>query len=281
MMFKRIAIFLIAVSFAVSVAGCRRTAENSNAENANVAENPFANITDANEALAEGNRLFDENQTELAVQAYKQAVKLDPDLGEGWFKLGIAYSLLEMAAQQSGDKVIGESDSKAKPSSQKAFEKAVEAYKKWLEANPNDDVAWFNRGRAYAKLLKDDEAEKAFRQAVKLKPNEVEYLTELGGILIRLAKYHEALDPLKKAVDLDPENVRAQELLEDAEAGRQRLDYVAPNNTNKANSNSSANANANVSANSNSNSAPRNTNTGRKPETKPTPLPPANKPRQH
>ena len=59
----------------------------------------------------------------------------------------------------SGDKVIGDSDSKVKPNSQKAFEKAVEAYKKWLAANPNDDVGWFNLGRAYAKLSKDEEAE--------------------------------------------------------------------------------------------------------------------------
>src|SRR5204863_8328464 len=114
-------------------------------------------------------------------------------------------------------------------------------------------------------------------KAVKLKPNEVEYLVELGRDLIRLAKYHEALDPLKKALELDPDNARAQDLLEDAEAGRQRLDYVAPNNTNKANSNS--NSNANTSSNSNSNSAPRNTNTAKKPESNTKePHPPTNRP---
>jgi cytochrome c-type biogenesis protein CcmH/NrfG len=275
MMLLRVFTILIAVVIAFSIAGCGHSASNANTENTNVAENPFANITDANQALAEGNRLLDEDQVETALEAFKQAVKLNPDLAEAWFKMGIAYSLLEKAAQQSGDKVIGESDSKAKPLSQKAFEKAVEAYKKWLDANPNDDVAWFNLGRAYAKLLKDEDAEDAFRKAVKLKPNEVEYLIELGNTLIHLAKYHEALDPLKKAVELDPDNPRAQDLLDDAEAGRQRLDYVAPNNTNKANSNTNANANANVNANSNSNSVPKNTNTGKKPDANNKKLPPA------
>jgi len=276
---KRFLTFSVLIVLALSAVGCWRNTANSNAENANIAEDPFANITDANIALAEGNRLLDEDQVDMAVAAFKQAVKLDPDLAEAWFKLGIAYSLLEMAAHQSGDQVIGEDTSKAKPNSQKAFEKAVDAYKKWLDAKPDDDAAWFNLGRAYAKLLKDEEAEKAFRQAVKLKPEEIEYLTELGGILIRLAKYREAIDPLKKAVEIDPENIRAQELLDDAEAGRQRLDYVAPNNTNKTNSNANANSSANATANSNSNSAPRNTNTARRPETNTrNPLPPSNRP---
>ena len=276
---KRFLTLSVLIVITCSAAGCWRNAANSNTENANVAENPFENITDAKAALAEGDRLFDENQTEMAVEAFKQAVKLDPDLAEAWFKLGVAYGLLEDAEQLSGERVIGESDSKAKPNSQKAFEHAVAAYKKWLDTNPNDDVAWFDLGRAYVKLLKFEDAEEAFRKAVKLKPNEVEYLVELGRDLIRLAKYHEALDPLKKALELDPDNARAQDLLEDAEAGRQRLDYVAPNNTNKANSNSNSNSNANTSSNSNSNSAPRNTNTVKRPESNTKePHPPTNRP---
>lgn len=275
---KRLLTWLIVVTLAFSAAACWRSAVNSNTENANVADDePFANITDANAALAEGTRLLDEDQVDMAVAALKQAVKLNPDLAEAWFKLGIAYSLLEMAAHQSGDIVIGEDTSKVKPNSQKAFEKAVEAYKKWLDTNPGDDTAWFNLGRAYAKLLKDEEAEKAFRQAAKLKPGDADYLTELGGILIRLAKYREAIEPLTKAVEADPNNIRAQELLEDAEAGRQRLDYIAPNNSNRASSNSISNSSSNSNSLSNSNSAPRNTNTMRRPESNKV-LPPGNRP---
>ena len=128
MMFKRIATFAVVAVFALSLAGCRRDEVNTNTDNTNVAENAFANITDANEALAEGNRLLDEDQVETAVEAFKQAVKLNPDVAEAWFKMGIAYGLLEKAAERSGDQVVGESDSKVKPNSQKAFEKAVEAY---------------------------------------------------------------------------------------------------------------------------------------------------------
>ena len=54
-----------------------------------------------------------------------------------------------------------------------------------LPQNPKDDVAQFNLGRTYVKLLKDDDAEDAFREAVKLKPEDTDYQTELGAILIR------------------------------------------------------------------------------------------------
>ncbi len=254
-------IVVVAVFVAAGV-GCGGKA--ANVEEANttntVTESQFANITDANVALAEGDRLLDENQTEQAIQALKQAVKLNPDLPEPHFKLGIAYALLELQYTQSGTVDPDNPDVKVKSRSQKAFEKAVETYKKWLTAHPNDDTAHFNLARTYYKLDKIDEAEKEFKQAVKIKPDDADYQTELGGLLIKLAEYRDAITALKKAVELDATNERAASLLEDAEAGQKRLDYVSPkNDANKTVSNRAANANANVSLDpeSNSNSAPR------------------------
>ncbi|MBK8302886.1 MAG: tetratricopeptide repeat protein [Pyrinomonadaceae bacterium] len=261
--------------------GCSGNSSNVAANSETVAaESPFANITDPTAALAEGDRLFDENQTELAIQAYQQAIKLNPDLAEGHFKLGIAYALLEMQYEQTGTVDPGNPDARSKPRSQKSFEKAVEAYKKWIAANPNDDTAHYNLARTYNKLNKDEEAEKEFRQAVKLKPEDSEYQTELGSILIKLAQYREAIVPLKKAIELDAGNERAASLLEDAEAGRQRIDYVGKDsNANRAssgsNSNSAANTNANSASNTSTNSAvkppPANTAKPPKPEVKETP----------
>lgn len=258
--------------------GCRKAATNSNADaNSNAAAvSPFAEITDANAAFAEGNRLFDDNQTELAIAAYKRAVEIDPDFAEAYFKMGIAYALIEKEAMRTGtgDIVPGETSGNrsVKPNSEKMFERAVTAYKKLIAASPDDSTAHFNLARAYNKLNKDEEAERSFEQAVKLKPDDVEYQTELGGIRIKLAKYHEALVPLKKALELDPENPEAEELLEEAQAGAKRVDFSQPDNTNKkANTNSMANANtnANVAGNSNSVVKPANNDRGPKVETKP------------
>ncbi len=261
---KCVLLFVVFVSLMSACSSCSRNATNSTEANANVAESPFAHITDAKAALAEGTRLLDENDTQMAIAAFKRAVELDPDLADGWFQLGIAYSLLEMQMARSGEVMETTTNTKAgrvKTNSEKAFAKAVEAYKKLLKANPDDDAALFNLGRTYAKLNKDDAAEEAFRQAEKLKPDDTEYQTELGAVLIKLARYSEAIDPLKKAVALDETNTRALELLEDAEAGRQRLSYVAPKNTNTANANTNSNANTSTGSNSNSTPKPANTTT--------------------
>ncbi len=252
---------------------------NSNAERS-AAVSPFASLTDAAAAMAEGDRLFDENNTELAIEAYKRAVEIDPELAEAYFKLGIAYGLLEKEKMQAGGaeilpgEVTKEQDAK-KPDSVKMFEKAVAAYKKQLAANGDNAAAYFNLGRAYNKLNKDEEAEDALERASKLEPKNIEYLTELGAIRIKLAKYREAMAALKKALEIDPDNPEATDLYETAEAGAKRVEFSGPKiDANKApGANTAANtADANIASNT---AAPAN-----KPVERPPPPPPSSRPNQ-
>lgn len=258
--------------------GCKKAAVNVNAGETPGASttSQFSEITDANAAFAEGNRLFDDNQTELAIEAYKRAVEINPDFAEAYFKMGVAFALIEKEALRTGTGEIVPGETTAgkpvKHNSEKMFEKAVTAYKKLIVASPDDAASHFNLGRAYNKLNKDEEAEKSLETAVKLKPEDVEYQTALGEVRIKLAKYHEALTPLKKALELDPENAEAEELLEDAQAGARRVDYNQPDNTNTAkrsNSNTLANTNTTVAGSSNTASKPANSDTKPKIETKP------------
>lgn len=244
---------LISTVFIFAGFGCTKTDENANLSNAStpaaspapsnanavvISNEPVPTFTDAETALAEGNKYFDANATEKAIEAYKQAVKLNPDLAEAYFKLGISYSLIENEkdALQVVDETPTPTPSKAKKSkkadekvavtdSEKAFESAAKAYEKIIDKDPKNDVAQFNLGRSYNKLNKDKEAEKALRQAAKLKPEDGEYQTEFGAILVKLANYDEAVTVLKKAVSLDDSNSQAQELLEKAESGKKRIDF--------------------------------------------------------
>ena len=203
-------------------------------------------FTSATEALAEGNRLFDDGDTEKAIDVLLQAVKLDPDLAEAHFKLGIAYTLVEAQDDTVTEPAETPNPKDKKPkevkaNSVKAFENAVKAYKKILASSKNDDNAHFNLGLAYNKLNEDEDAAKSLKEAVKLKPDDTLYQTELGSILIKLAKYHEAVTALKKAIELDATNTKAEELLEKAEAGRKRIDFSTVKKDDKkvGNSNSS------------------------------------------
>lgn len=274
-------LFVISLAFFVGF-GCSGSNSNTEAANANpIVETPVVDSADANTSLVEGKRLLDENQTEAAISSFEKAVELNPDLAEAHFQLGIAYDLLDLQKEQSGEIVETNTDEKKKSRSQKAFEKAVVAYKKWLAKNPKDDVAYFNLGRTYSKLFKDEEAVDSFEQAVKLKPDDTEYQTELGAAQIHLARYHEAIKSLTKAIELDDSNGRAHEMLEDAQAGRSRVDYkdkktrdaeLANKAANsKSGSGSGGGSDSNVASNSDSTKKPPPANTS--PQKAPTPKP--------
>ena len=271
-------ILFLLVAAALTLA-CSRTnvSDEANAKNS-LTTVPIAEITDARQAMALGDQLLENNETEKAIEAYMRATEIDPNLADAWFKLGIAYGLIEKEQELAAQNDVNATDASGKqekPNSEKAFRKAVEAYKKILDQNSEDHAALFNLGRSYNKLNEDQEAAKALREAVKLNPEDSEYQTELGAILIKLAQYREAIPPLNKALELDPDNSRAADLLEDAQAGRSRVDYVNPksnsNSNSAANSNSNSNANSAVTANSNTSTSNKTTAPPSTP--KPTPKP--------
>ncbi len=237
--------------------GCTKVDSNSNAnespspanvevnQNTKVESTPLPQYENAETALAEGNKLFDANENDKAIEAYKQAVKLNPDLGEAFFKLGVAYQIREKVYQTEAV-IVEETPTpsptpKAKKSkkedektpttdSEKAFTSAVKALEKAVKKNPKDDVAQFYLGRSLEKLNEDTDAVKALREAVKLQPENSEYQLELGKIYIKLAQYDEAVRALKKALELDEGNLLAEEQLEKAEAGKKRVDFAKREN---------------------------------------------------
>lgn len=290
-MFKVLAsvVLFAAAAFFAACSGAQPTAEN-----ANVAAEPTplanaADYTDANLALADGVRVLENGETERAIEILNRAVEINPDLAEAYFRLGIAHSLIEfrdqMAAEDRVEPTETPANSKekpAKPQSVLAFEKAVEAYKKLIDANAEDHNAYYNLGRSYNKLNEDEDAARALRQAVKLNPDDTEYQQELGAVLIKLAKYSEAVGVLKKSLELDGDNIEALELLEKAEAGQKRVSFTVMPGDDKRNANSNANAAANTSTGSNTKPP---ANATKPPETRPTRTPPpppaANRPRSN
>lgn len=251
--------FLFTTVFAslmVLSSACGGSAENNNVNanqnvtiNVNTPENtanvavkkvdePVPTFSDAPTALAEGNKYLDASENEKAIEAYKQAVALDPELAEAHFQLGVAYALVEKEEEVVEDKLPGEEEEtpqkkgkkpvkEKKTNSETSFENAIKVYKKITAKNPKDDAAFYNLGRAYNKLDEDKEAQKALQTAVKLQPDNGEYQTEYGTILIKLAQYDEAVRALKKAIEIDEANLKAADLLEQAEAGKKRVDFGA------------------------------------------------------
>jgi tetratricopeptide (TPR) repeat protein len=188
--------------------GCwRKKSDRSNAGVSAVAtEATEGDQSQARVYLDEGKEFYRIDQDEKAAAAFQEAIKLDPNLAEAHFRLGLAQDALgnEKEAEDS-------------------YKKAVEKYKKYLEENSKDAEGHYNLGQTYAGLHLFGEAVREYRQATHLNPDDADMYYDLGVALMRLAQYDEAAAAFSRSLEIDPENYRAQDALNEAREGVSRV----------------------------------------------------------
>lgn len=164
--------------------------------------------TQARAYLEEGRIFYRNDEDTQAAEAFQQALKLDPELAEAHFRLGLTYDALGKEQE-----------------AEEAYKKAVEAYKKYLSVDENseDAEAHYNLGQTYAGLHLYGEAVREYRQATRLKPDDAAIQYDLGLALMRLAQYDEASRAFAKSLEIDPNNYRAEDELAEAQEGVKRI----------------------------------------------------------
>ncbi|HXC68977.1 MAG TPA: tetratricopeptide repeat protein [Pyrinomonadaceae bacterium] len=162
--------------------------------------------TRAREQLEKGKQLYHDDKDEEAVLAFMEAVRLDPDLAEAHFRLGLGYESLGKREEAEAQ-----------------YKKAVAAYKKYFEDNDNDAQAHYDFGQTYAGLGQYSDAIREYREATKLKEDDPDMFYDLGVAYTKLAQYDQAAAAFQKALDIDPEYYRAQDALDEAKAGIKRI----------------------------------------------------------
>jgi tetratricopeptide (TPR) repeat protein len=199
----------IAVCLLLSSVACWRRQSNESA-GADAAANDTAvqNTDEARSLLEQGKAFYRRDNDEKALEAFKKALSLDPDLAEAHFRIGLSYDALgeEQQAEES-------------------YKKAVTAYKKYFanEENEKDPEAHYNLAQTYAGLHLYSEAVREYRQATKLKQDDADIYYDLGLALTRLAQYDEAVAAFEKSLEIDPENYRAEDGLNEAKEGVKRV----------------------------------------------------------
>jgi len=162
--------------------------------------------TRARAELDKGKELYRNDQDAEAVQAFTEAVRLDPDLAEAHFRLGLGYESLGKREEAEAQ-----------------YKKAVEAYKKYFEEHRDDAEAHYALGQTYANLGQFSEAIREYREATKLKEDDPDMFYDLGVAYTKLAQYDAAAAAFSKSLEIDPDNYRAQDGLDDAKEGIKRI----------------------------------------------------------
>ncbi|MGO9520092.1 MAG: tetratricopeptide repeat protein [Candidatus Korobacteraceae bacterium] len=143
--------------------------------------------------------LYDQQHYSEAAAMFEQAVPMakDENLPIVLVRLADAYG---NAAKQEQNKDTRMQDQ----------QKAIEAYQKVIQLNPNDAVLHNNLGSVYAEMGKVDDAQKEFQKAAEINPAGASgYYYNLGVVLVNRGKMDDAAESLKKATDLDPSNANA------------------------------------------------------------------------
>ena len=205
----RATLLLSLTFFLVLFAGCRGNRGSqpvAPTQATSVGEGFVSDRSQARSLLEKGKELYRSDDDAQAAEIFKQAVKLDPELAEAHFRLALSYEALNKAQEATAE-----------------YKLAIEGYKKYLVDNSKDGEAYYELGQSYAGLGEFSEAIRAYRQATKYRVDDPDVLYDLGTALTRMAQYDEAVTAFSKVLELDPENYRAQDALDDAKEGVQRI----------------------------------------------------------
>ncbi|MDR0829278.1 MAG: tetratricopeptide repeat protein [Prevotellaceae bacterium] len=170
----------------------------------------------AEKYFEEGNKFYDEQDYDKAIDCFQKAIELNPYYAEAYKRLGNVYFDI-----QDYDKVI-EYNKKAitlKPDYEAAYfntglayrnkqdyDKSIEYFQKVIELNPDDANAYLNIGDAYFQKQDDDKTIEFWQKAIDLSPhnpNNDKMYFAIGCLYLDGQKFEEAVENFDKAVAIN------------------------------------------------------------------------------
>ena len=151
----------------------------------NYSDNTLTNYQTPQFYTAQGLALAARGQVNSAIQAFKQAVKQDPEYADAYFNLALANA-------DQGD-----------------IQAAIENYRCCLRLNPDHVASWYNLANTLLKIKYFNAAIEAYHRVIELNPQHALAFNNLGLVLIKSGKITEAIEHLKKAIALQTDFTEA------------------------------------------------------------------------
>ncbi|MFZ2054556.1 MAG: tetratricopeptide repeat protein [Candidatus Aminicenantales bacterium] len=152
----------------------------------------------ANYHFSKANQLFTDGKYRKAMTEYENTLKYNPDMIQAYRFLGESYKSLYKVGVDT-------------PENLEVADKAMAAFKKAYEAEPNNKEIIFSLGDMYDKLKNFEEAEKLYLRILELEPGNMGNYYVVAEFYKRYASENEevrskAESMYLRRIELDPEN---------------------------------------------------------------------------
>lgn len=167
---------------------------------------------------AKGMDLASQGRHEEAIQAYQEALKIDPTYTWVWVYMGMSYSQLGR------------------------HEEELYAYDKALEIDPDFIFAWVYKAYGLDDIGRNEEAFEAYKKAIELlehteEPAYERYKTEipisLGYLYFKLGKYEEAIEYFEMAINAAPPGTNLEHIRTLIDIAKKRLEAAKASQSSK------------------------------------------------
>jgi Flp pilus assembly protein TadD len=142
------------------------------------------NLTSEEKLYALGLDLYRKGEYNQSIYYFEEAIKLDPNYADAWYKKGNDLSNLGR------------------------YYDALQAYNKTIELNPQNTFAWIDKGIILKLMNKHGESFQAYDKAVELNPQNEFLWVSKGEDLAAQGKYDEAILAYDKAIELKPQGLQ-------------------------------------------------------------------------
>lgn len=180
------------------------------------------NLSDHALSMIQAGRRYEEaGQVDSAIEAYKEAIKVNPGGLLGYVRLSEVYArvnklqeaeecIRRVLSSKSTDPVILTTFANILLKAQK-YDKAISAFEEAISVAPSEIIPRIGLAEA-AKAIRDyDKAERIYREAISLFPPSLAAQTGLAELLLAQGKFAEAERIFRDVVKQFPENVVAIE----------------------------------------------------------------------